>query len=80
METRTISAIARDIRRDWGAKVNYAARPYLDAMLQIDGPSDMFYNDDAKSVVVYFLANASSYRGPVAKALKAELKKLCGIR
>lgn len=79
-DTRTISAIARDIRAEWGAKVNYAARPYLDAMLQIDGPNDMFYADDAKSIVVYFLANANTFRGEKAKALKAELKSLCGIR
>ena len=79
-DTRTISAIARDIRAEWGAKVNYAARPYLDAMLRIDGPNDMFYADDAKNIVVYFLANANTFRGEKAKALKAELKSLCGIR
>mgnify|MGYP000991593009 CR=1 FL=1 len=79
-DTRTISAIARDIRAEWGAKVNYAARPYLDAMLRIDGPNDMFYADDAKSIVIYFLANANTFRGEKAKALKAELKSLCGIR
>ena len=30
--------------------------------------------DSAKSVVLYFLANASTFRGPKAKELKAELK------
>lgn len=79
-DTRTISAIARDIRTEWGTKVNYAARPYLDAMLQIDGPNDMFYADDARSIVTYFLANATTFRGEKAKALKAELKSVCGIR
>jgi hypothetical protein len=30
---RSLSTIARDIRRDW-AKPNYAAVPYLEAMLK----------------------------------------------
>lgn len=31
---------------------------------------------DAKTIVVYFLSNASSFRGPDAKRIKAELKSL----
>ena len=37
---------------------------------------DQYYNDSAKSVILYFLSNASSFRGERAKALKAELKAL----
>lgn len=73
---RKIYEVARDIRRAWGAKVNYAAKPYLDAMLSIDGPNDSYGADSAKSVVLYFLGNAASFRGPEAKALKAELKSI----
>ena len=72
---RTISAIARDIRREWGGKVNYAAEPYLNAMLRGD-----YGWDGAKSVVLYFLSNASTFRGETAKALKAELKLVAGIK
>lgn len=73
---RPIYAIARDIRKAWGAKVNYAAKPYLDAMAGLDGANDSYGCDSAQEVVVYFLGNASSFRGDAAKALKAELKAL----
>lgn len=78
-EPRKIYAIARDIQREWskvGKGVNYAAKPYLDAMASLDGPNDSYGCDSAKSVVCYFLANANSFRGDAAKALKAELKAL----
>ena len=38
--------------------------------------ADMYGYDDAKSIVLYFLANASTFRGPQARALKLELKAL----
>ena len=72
---RPIYEIAADIERNW-AKVNYAARPYLDAMKGIDSINDMYYADTAKSVVLYFLSNARSFTGAEAKRLKAELKAL----
>lgn len=75
----TISSIARDIRKDW-PKVNYAAKPYLDAMLSLSGPDDSYGFDNARSIVLYFLANAASYRGMNAKANKAMLKKIVGVK
>jgi len=78
---RPINRIAADIVKAWGpSKINYAARPYLDAMASLDSINDRYFEDSAKSVVVYFLSNASSFRGPEAKALKAELKSLAGIK
>jgi hypothetical protein len=74
-EKRSIRSIALDIRKEW-AKVNYAAKPYLDAMLELNSINDKYYEDSAKSVVLYILSNASSFRGKRAKALKAELKAL----
>ena len=73
--TRPISTIARDIRRDW-KNVNYAARPYLDAMFSLDTMEDKYGYDSAHSIIAYFLGNAGTWRGPVAKAIKAELKAL----
>jgi hypothetical protein len=35
---------------------------------------DRFGHDDARGLVLYFLSNAGSWRGPVAKRIKAELK------
>lgn len=75
-ESRPISTIAREVKKDWGAKVNYAARPYLDAMYSLDSINDKYYDDDARSVVAYFLSNASTWKGEKAKEIKAELKAL----
>ncbi len=51
-----------EIARDW-KKVNFAAVPYLRAMHELDG---MYGYDTAKSIVLYFLSNASTWRGPDA--------------
>jgi len=75
--TRPISAIARDIDRAW-PKVNYAAAPYLGAMLSLNRIADSYYDDTGETVVRYFLANASTFRGDAARALKAELKAALG--
>jgi hypothetical protein len=71
----TVSEIAREISADW-ANVNYAARPYLDAMSQLDSVRDKFGHDDGKSIVLYFLANAGSWRGDTARRIKAQLKAM----
>lgn len=77
--TRPISTIARDIRKEW-AKVHFTAEPYLSAMFYLNSIDDMFDQDSAKSIILYFLGNAASFRGPKAKELKAELKKIAGIK
>lgn len=77
---RSLSVIAAEIIRTWKPKVYYGAVPYLEAMTQLDKITDKFYEDDAKSVVLYFLANAQTWRGEDAKRIKAELKKLAGIK
>ena len=74
---RPIHEIASDIEREWGKQgkgVNYAARPYLDAMHSLEKPTDNYYADSGKSVISYFLANASQFKGEAAKGLKNELK------
>jgi hypothetical protein len=76
MTTRTLSQIASEVRKDW-QNVNFAAKPYLDAMAQLSTINDNFYFDSGKSVVLYFLSNASSWRGEKAKEIKAELKAMC---
>ena len=72
---RSLSEIAREIRKDW-KQVNYAAKPYLDAMSDMDSINDNYGYDSGKSVVLYFLNNAGSWRGEVAKRVKAELKAM----
>tara|TARA_R110000868_G_scaffold411024_1_gene701375 strand:+ start:431 stop:664 length:234 start_codon:yes stop_codon:yes gene_type:complete len=72
---RPIFQIAKDIRADW-KKINYGAVPYLDAMDTLDSINDNYFQDTARSVVLYFLCNATSWRGEVAREIKKELKAL----
>jgi hypothetical protein len=73
---RSIETIANEIRRDWGVKTNFAARPYLQAMYGLNSISDNYGCDSAKSIIAYFLSNASTWRGPKAKEIKAELNRM----
>ncbi len=75
MTHRSLSRIANEIGGDWG-NVNYGAVPYLEAMGALDGIDDQYYQDSAKSVVRYFLSNARTWRGAVAKRIKAELNAM----
>lgn len=72
---RKIYEVAADIQAAW-AKPNFAALPYLRAMRQLSDITDKYMAEDPTSIVLYFLANASGFRGPQARALKAELKEL----
>ena len=72
---RNLYDIAAEIRRDW-KKVNFAAAPYLSAMSTIGDIGDSYGWDTGKSIVRYFLSNASTWRGEAAKRVKAELKAM----
>lgn len=74
LQDQSIAEIAREIARDW-EQPNYAAAPYLDAMLQLESIDDDYYQDSGSSIVLYFLSNARSWRGETAKEIKAELKR-----
>ena len=73
---RPLSVIASEIRKDW-AKVYFGAAPYLDAMQSLNKITDKYIYDSGKSIVLYFLANAGSWKGETAKRIKAELKAMC---
>tara|TARA_R100000734_G_C3231126_1_gene39107 strand:+ start:243 stop:533 length:291 start_codon:yes stop_codon:yes gene_type:complete len=72
---RSISTIAKEISATW-PKVNYAAKPYLEAMYSLDKISDDYYYDTGKEIVLRFLSNAGGWRGDDAKRIKAELKAM----
>lgn len=74
---RALSDIAWEIRRTW-KKVYFGAVPYLDAMGKLDSINDTYGYDDARSIVLYFLGNANTWRGDDARRIKAELKALLG--
>ena len=69
----TICEIASIIRYDW-AKVNYAAKPYLEAMETLRSVTDKYGFDSGESMVAYFLSNANTWKGEIARLVKAELK------
>jgi hypothetical protein len=74
-ERVTVSEIAYAIAKDWTNISPYAA-DYLNAMKEIRSVEDNYYADSAKSVILYFLANAGSYRGDNARSYKALLKEM----
>jgi hypothetical protein len=72
---RPLYEIAKEIKKNW-PNVNYAAKPYLDAMMELNSIKDKYMYEDAKSIVLYFLSNAATWRGPDAKRIKDELKTM----
>jgi hypothetical protein len=74
--SRPLNEIARDIREDWGTKVNYGAQPYLNAMSRLRNVEENYHHDDGRSIVRYFLANAGTWRGETARKIKLELKTM----
>ena len=71
--TRQINEIAQEIKADW-KNVYFGAEPYLEAMESLRSIDDVYGLDTGKSMVVYFLANAGTWRGNTARRVKAELK------
>lgn len=74
-EVRTLSEIASEIRKHW-KPVNFGAVPYLQAMATLNKVSDNYGMDSGNSIVMYFLSNASTWRGEVARRVKKELNAM----
>lgn len=72
---RALSEIAADIRKDW-KNVYFGAVPYLRAVSELKTINDNYFQDSARSIVAYFLGNATTWRGPVARAVKKELNAI----
>lgn len=72
---RPIHVIAREIRIFW-PKPYFGAVPYLNAMQSLDNIKDNYGADSAKSIILYFLSNATTWRGEVARRVKKELKEM----
>ena len=73
---RPLNQIAQEIVKDWN-KVYFGAQPYLSAMLTLNGIDEHYYQDTAQSIVLYFLANAGTWRGETARRVKKELNTMC---
>ena len=76
---RPLYEIASEIRKTW-TKVSPYAEPYLEAMQSLNSINDNYYYDSGKSVVLYFLSNASTWRGEDARRIKNELKQMVGLK
>ena len=74
---RTFAEIAREIKQIW-KNVYFGAEPYLQAMATINSSDKNapYMLETAEDIVIYFLANATYWRGEDAKRIKAELKSM----
>ncbi len=52
----------------------YGAEPYIEGMRLSDDKGN-FGADDWQTLAIYFLGNAARWRGPIARTVKAELKR-----
>lgn len=79
-QPRSLSVIASEIKRNWNETskngIYFGAKPYLDAMQTLNTIDENYYEDTAVSVVLYFLANAQTWKGETAKRVKAELNAM----
>lgn len=57
-------------------KIYFGAVPYVDAMRELNTINDKYYANSASSVILYFLSNATTWRGPDARRIKTELKEM----
>ena len=82
---RTFSAIAAEVLNLWKAKCGkhlpasfIGALPYLQAMLACDttDKNALYGCETIESIVLYFLANITNWRGDDAKRIKTELKEM----
>lgn len=73
---RIASIIVQDWKKTSKNGVNYAAKPYLSAMMTLDTIESNYIADSGREIVMYFLSNATTWKGPVAKEIKAHLNTL----
>jgi len=77
METkeRSVYQIAQEIKADW-KPVHPTAKPYLDAMCQMETVRENYGHDSGRGVVLRFLGNAQTWRGDTARKIKKELNNM----
>jgi hypothetical protein len=75
MPHRSLSEIAAEITVDWVC-LHGAAQPYMDAMSELHNASDRYGLETGSDIIQGFLNNAQTWRGPVARRVKLELKAI----
>ena len=76
---RPLNTIAAEILSQWPIEKRRTtgfmlfSMPYVEAMLSLQSINDDYGLDPADDIVIRFLSNAASWRGEVARRIKAEL-------
>lgn len=75
---RPIKDIVADITTTWGAEkvrtTGYAAKPYLEALSQVESVDEVYGDEKAEHLVRYLLSNLAQFKGAQARVLKEELR------
>lgn len=79
VKTAPLSQLADLARRHW-KPMFYGAVPYVNALLQCPTINSTYGIESAEHLVLAFLANARTWRGPIARVVKAELKRRAGVK
>lgn len=79
LSTIRIYEIASVIINSWDRQkqLQSDAWLYLNAMCYLENITDYYGDDSAKEIVLRFCLNCTTYRGEIAKLVKAELKRRC---
>ncbi len=72
---RQLNEIADEIYANWKDPY-FGAVPYIAAMRCLTDMSSVCGVENASSIVAYFLANAQTWRGEVARRVKKELNSM----
>jgi hypothetical protein len=72
---RPIHQIAEEINREW-TRPYFGAVPYIRALMAVSNVHDSYGADPVTDLIRYFLSNATTWRGDVARRIKAELKTI----
>lgn len=80
LKGKTVNELAYIIRKSWKPKIYFGAVPYLEAMSGMSSFEDAYGADSGRSIGLYFLSNATTYKGEQARLVKAEIKRRLGIK
>lgn len=78
-EKQTAFNRAKALIRKW-QKPYFGAVPYISAIMSMSGPEENYGLDSGKSIVIYFLGNATTWRGDEAKEAKQLLKAIYEVK
>lgn len=74
-----MDSIARAKHKYWRNMFPYLV-PYAHAMLTLNTVNDKYILDSGYEIVCRFIANAATWKGETARRIKAELRKMVGLK